>query len=351
MIAACSHKPPANFAPDPGLLARIRRIEIRAPQVACPGQSFAVYYDAILDDGTRVPFENHYDRDRPPRLHVSFLDRSSWEARHLDDGGWTASADPLQTVRTGFRLVAAVHDRPLLTDTAVVAPEYSCLQHAFHFSGSSGSRGGAGSDGPAVTVRLGIVRSPFYERLLVAGIAVENAAPYYVLADANGIPPADWLTVESPGGRGGDGSRGRAGAAGVPGSDGCPGGPGGNGGNGGSGGAGAPGGRGGQITVISPTELPYLAGLVNGRSPGGSGGSGGKGGDGGKGGAGGHGTVDNRGAQCAGGASGQDGQDGVAGRDGPAGGPGPRPQIITVPLRDLFGPGLPPELAALLGRH
>ena len=347
-LAACAHKPPADFAPDPGLVARIKRIQIRAPHYACPGQTFPVYYDAILDDGTKIQFDWHYDSKHPPRLHVSFLDRSSDEARTVEDGGWTVSADPIQTVRTGYVLTATLRANPALADTARVAPEYSCLPHAFRFAGATGRRGMAGGDGPAVSVRVAIVRSPFYDKLLVAGITVENEPPVYILTDASTIPPANWLTLDSRGGAGGDGRPGLAGSDGVAGQDGCPGSAGGNGGNGGAGGSGAPGGRGGQVTILAPAELPYLAGIVAARSPGGSGGAGGKGGPGGKGGAGGKGTASPNGGRCADGPSGQNGADGAAGRDGPDGGWGPQPQILTVPLRDLFGPGAPPELLALV---
>jgi len=29
-----------------------------------------VYYTAVLGDGSLVPFENRYDKNHPPRLHV-----------------------------------------------------------------------------------------------------------------------------------------------------------------------------------------------------------------------------------------------------------------------------------------
>src|SRR5690242_13075188 len=139
-LAACNHGPPPDFAPDPGLVSHIKKIQIRAPQAVCPGQTFAVYYDAYLDDGTRVQFESRYDKDHPPRLHVSFLDFESWEGRARSDGGWTVSADPVQTIRTGFRLTATLKAKPSLTDTAMVAPDYGCLPHDFHFVGVSGRK-------------------------------------------------------------------------------------------------------------------------------------------------------------------------------------------------------------------
>src|SRR5215469_14633467 len=271
VASACSHGPPPDFAPDPGLVARIKKISIRAPQYACPGQSFAVYYDAYLDDGTRVQFATGYDKDHPPKLHVSFLDYDSFEATARGDGSWTVNSDPLQTVRTGFRLRAILKAKPSLRDSVMLSPDYSCMPHDFHFVGASGARGAAGADGPAISVRVGIVRSPFYSKLLVSMITVQNDAPVFLFADASTIPPANWLTLDSKGGPGSPGRPGDAGSTGVAGQDACPGGAGGNGGNGGAGGGGAPGGRGGQITVMAPSENPYLAGIVAARAPGGQG--------------------------------------------------------------------------------
>ena len=54
---------------------------------------------------------------------------------------------------------------------------------------TSGS-GQAGGNGPDVTVRLAILRSPFYDKLFVAGIQVGLAPPFYVLQDASAVPPA-----------------------------------------------------------------------------------------------------------------------------------------------------------------
>jgi len=349
LLTACAHRPPADFTPDPGLVARIRDIRIRAPERVCPGQSFAVSYDAVLDDGSYIAFETRYDPKHPPRLHVVFLDRESYDATPLQDGGWSAERDPVRTVSTGFRVSATLRAKPTVTATATIAPDYSCIPHQFRFEGPPADVAQSGRDGPPVTVRVGILRSPFYDRLLVTSVGVGDAPPYFVLADANTIPPSDWLLIESRGGAGGRGQKGQGGRDGTAGQSGCPGGPGGNGGNGGNGGPGGAGGRGGTFTVVSPSELPYLAGLVDARTIGGRGGQGGGGGSGGKGGAGGSGTTDSRGVKCVSGTQGADGQTGLVGQEGPGGGPGPHAQTITAPLRELFGNAIPPELQSLLG--
>ena len=351
LLAACSHQPPPDFAPDAGLVARIRTIEMQAPPAACPGQSFPVTYTAVLDDGSRVPFEARYDKDHPPRLHVVFLDRVSDDATPLEGGGWVAERDPLLTAQTGFRLRAALRANPTLAESATVAPDYDCLGHALSFSGSSGSSGRDGGDGPDVTVRLALGRSAFYDRLLVIGVEVGVAPPFYLLADPDAVPPRDWLVVESSGGRAGRGEAGGAGGAGAAGTGGtCPGADGEPGTDGGHGGRGGDGGRGGRITIIAPAENPFLSGLVDARTPGGDPGPGGSGGKGGAGGAGGKGGTARDGSACPNGRRGVDGRTGTTGIAGRAGIDGPRPTVLTVPSRDVFGTRAPAELLDLLDR-
>src|SRR3989442_7147637 len=212
ITAACGPKrPPPSFAPDPGLVSQIRELRMSTNATACPGQSFGAAYTADLNDGSLVPFETRYDQDHPPRLHVVFLERSSYEASPLEGGGWSAARDPLASAMTGFRLTATFRAKPSVTTSTVVAPDYSCLPHTFGFRGA-----GAGASGPQVTVRLGILQSPFYDRLLVAGIEVEDAPPYYVLANARAVPPSDWLVISAHGSRGSRGADGSARIAWTP---------------------------------------------------------------------------------------------------------------------------------------
>src|ERR1041385_2015993 len=202
VFTACSHKQPADFAPDPGLVAQVRDVRIvTTPARACPGATLQASYEAVLVDGTRVPFARTYDRKHPPRLHVVFLERSSPDALSQQDGDWVTGANPLATVISGFHLTAALKAKPTVRNTVVIPPDYSCLPHAFSFVGDAGGAAQAGSNGPDVVVRLAVLRSPFYDRLLVAAIEVGQASPFYVLADATEIPPSDWLVIEARGGR------------------------------------------------------------------------------------------------------------------------------------------------------
>ena len=340
--AACSHGPPPDFAPDPGLVEQIREIRMATSARACPGETFGAQYTAVLNDGALLSFESRYDSKHPPRLHVSFLDRRSDEATPLEGGAWSADPDALTSAVTGFRLTASLKTKPSVTTTTVLTPDYACMPHAFGFRGV-----GAGASGPQVTVRLGILRSPFYDRLLVAGVEVEDALPFFVFVDANAVPPSDWLIIEARGSRGARGTDGAVGTRGAPGTAGCPGGAGGPGGNGGNGGPGGYGGRGGQITIVAPAEEPFLAGLVDARVPGGEGGLGGAGGQGGAGGVGGESTNPSNSA-CTKGAAGPAGRAGARGVDGRDGQLGTRPQILTVPTRDIWGTRAPLALLDLI---
>ena len=347
ILSACSNKPPPDYAPDPGLIARITGIRMIVQDGrVCPGNIIRASYEAVLDDGAIIPFATRYDDKFPPPLHVLFLSRHSTEASPRSDGGWATDPNPLVSVLDGFRLNAFLRANPSLSVTQVVEPDYTCQRTGYSFQGQRGSRGQIGRPGPDITVRLDILSSPFHEELLVAGVEVGQAPPFYVFADARFMPHADWLVLESMGGAGGMGMAGSDGAAGAKGADGCPAGAGGAGGAGGNGGPGGAGGPGGHTTIIVPDDNPLLAGLVEAYSssgPGGKGGPPGKGGPGGEGGRGISGTQ-----RCANGAAGAPGADGAPGVDGPDGQPGPRPQVIAVPADQLFRD---PRIASLLEYH
>src|SRR2546427_23435 len=351
LAVACSHAPPEGFAPDPGLVAQIRDIRIVTTYArACPGAVIPTTYEAVLTDGSRVPFARSYDKKPPPRLHVIFLDRTSPEAVTQQDGDWVTNADPLLTATTGFRLTATLQAKPSVTNTVVVPPDYRCMPHSFAFSAEAGGPGEAGEPGPDATVRLAVLRSPFYDKLFVAGIQVGVAPPFYVLQDANAVPPADWLVIETRGGRGGSGVAGAKGTDGSAGAAGCPAQPGAPGGNGGNGGPGGSGGHGGGGHRVRAARKPLFPGAPAGPKPPGAPRPGGAAGAGGRGGKGGQGATDASNRRCADAVDGAPGQVGSAGPTGSQGAPGPRTIVVTAPAREIFGVQVPPELGSLLER-
>src|SRR3989454_1124549 len=190
LAVACSHAPPEGFAPDPGLVAQIRDIRIVTSYArACPGAVIPTAYEAVLTDGSRVPFARSYDKKHPPRLHVIFLDRTSPEAVTQQDGDWVTDADPLLTATTGFRLTATLQAKPSVTNTVVVPPDYRCMPHTFVFSGEPGGPGETGDNGPDATVRLAVLRSPFYDKLFVAGLPGGGGAAVFGAPDRHARAP------------------------------------------------------------------------------------------------------------------------------------------------------------------
>src|SRR5207302_9210014 len=170
---------------------------------AGPDGGIQASHEAALAGGARVPCGRSYDRRHPPRLHVVCRERASRDAVSRESGDWVTNANPLWTAASGFRLTATLSAKPAVQQTVVIPPEYGCMSHGFQFSGEPGGGAQAGGNGPDVTVRLGIVRSPFYDKLIVAAVELGYSRPFYVFADGNTIPPANWLWVESRGGRGG----------------------------------------------------------------------------------------------------------------------------------------------------
>src|SRR2546430_309448 len=141
-FVACSHAPPADFAPDPGLISQVRDLRIVTTQDrACPGGWIQTSYEAVLADGSRVPFARTYDKKHPPRLHVVFLERSSPDAVSRESGDWVTNANPLWTAASGFRLTATLSAKPAGQQTVVIPPEDGWMSHGFPFSGGPGGAG------------------------------------------------------------------------------------------------------------------------------------------------------------------------------------------------------------------
>src|SRR2546430_1130787 len=175
---ACSHAPPAGFAPDPGLVVQIRSIRIvTAYTRACPGATISANYEAVLADGARVPFSRSYDKKHPPRLHVVFLDRESPDAVPLAD--WLVMESRGGRGGTGTAGTKG-------TEGAAGAADCPPQPGGPGGNGGNGGPGGAGGRGGRISVIVP-VDNPF-----LAGM----------------------VSARSPGGPGGQGGAGGAGGKG-----------------------------------------------------------------------------------------------------------------------------------------
>jgi len=270
---------------------------------ACPSEAIAADYEVVGDGGTRATLG---------RRDLSLLKRSGVAAEPREDGAWQTSADPLASLYDGFHLTAVLASDTTIRADTVVVPTYKCL-----VTGTSMTTG-ATSLSKAGHVRLGTLRTPFYDSVVVASIEIEDRPPRAVV-----LSPTDMHSgaiAISAVGR--DGARGRPGA---PGSEG---GPCENGGRGEEGDMGLPGAPGGQVDLILQAGAPWLADLVSIDNRGGRGGAGGQGGYGGR-----AGQVQTTGGRAC---SPRQGSPGTAGRQGPDGSPGPEPKTTTIPLSLLW---------------
>ena len=132
-VACGPKRPPPDYAPDPGLVARIQSLRMYVPEVVCPGVRVNAEYYAVLDDGTTVPFADRYDAKRPPPLHVTFLTRYSPSALALENGDWQTGQDPLLSAIEGFRLRASLRAKPSVVVEETIRPLYTCQEHVFRF--------------------------------------------------------------------------------------------------------------------------------------------------------------------------------------------------------------------------
>src|SRR5256885_1651894 len=195
VLVACSHAPPADFAPDPGLIAQVRDLRIVTNQDrACPGGWIQASYEAVLADGSRVPFARTYDKKHPPRLHVVFLERSSPDAVSRESGDWVTNANPLWTAASGFRLTATLSAKPAVQQTVVIPPEYSCMGHGFQFGGEPGGAAQAGGHRPGLTGRVPLPASPLYGKTIVGGREGRSSPPPPRFSPRTCLPPPDWCS-------------------------------------------------------------------------------------------------------------------------------------------------------------
>jgi len=268
-------------------------------------------------------------------------------SRDEQDGDWVTNADPLLTATTGFRLTATLQAKPSVTNTVSSS---GLPLHATHLA--SPLRLGAGRSGragPDATVRLAVLRSPFYDKLFVAGIQVGVAPPFYVLQDANGGAArrlAGDRDARRPGGSGVAGAKGTVGLPEPPAVRRSPGRPEGTAATAGR----VVGGHGGRINVIVPAITRFSRASWRPEAPGDPAARAGP-------------------VVRAGGAARaarepqtratvavptrwteRPDRPGVRARRAARERPGPRTIVVTAPVREIFGVQVPPELGSLLER-
>jgi hypothetical protein len=274
---------------------------------ACPSDVISASYEVVGDSGTRVTLGQ---RD------LSLLKRSGIAAGAREDGAWQTAADPVASLYDGFHLTAVLASDTTVRADTVVVPTYQCLATATTITTEANTLPKAGY------VRLGTLRTPFYDSVVVASIEIEDRPPRAVVLGPSEMRSGA-ITISAVGR---DGAQGRGGAQG---SDG---GPCENGSRGNSGDAGYPGAPGGQMDIILEAGAPWLADLVSIDNRGGRGGAGGPGGYGGRAGA----ALGTGGRPC----SPRQGSPGSPGLKGPDGSPGPLPKTTTIP-RSLLWYGSP----------
>lgn len=313
VVACATGKGGGSAAPGPSTASspspiprtiRSLRIVPRAA-TACPSEVIAANYEVVGDSGTRVTLG---------RRDLSLLKRSGVAADPRADGEWQTSPDPLASLFDGFRLTAMLASDTTIRADTVIVPRYGCLSATASMTTAPGRFSQVGH------VRLGALRTPFYDSVVVASIEVEDRPARVVV-----LGP-----TEMRNGIIGVSARGRDGVPGRAGRQGSDGGPCENGSRGEEGEMGFQGQPGGEVDIILQAGAPWLADLVAIDNAGGRGGPGGGGGLGGRAGQ----------AQSAGAGrsacSPRQGVQGSQGRQAPDGSPGPAPKTTTIPLSLLW---------------
>jgi hypothetical protein len=263
-------------------------------------------YTARLADGSRASLS---------ATDASALVRTGSAVQPGADATWLASAEPLASAVSGFRLSVSLPSDSMIRADTVVAPKYDCLDTTIELVA-------ADYQNSAAYVRLGTFRTPFYDSIVVAVVEGSGLAATARILSPNQIRSGA-IRVHAPGL---NGRAGRAGRNGQPGSD-CS-----DGSDGDDGEPGGPGEPGGRVDIIVQSDAPWLADLVTVSNPGGHGGAGGRGGAGGT-----RGTPSRRpGGSCAT----KPGRSGKPGLAGPSAGAGPPPNTTSV-IYSLLWSGSP----------
>lgn len=370
---ACVGCGPAQIEVDPSKVVDVHVAPASGQMLFCPGDAFLVEVVAKLDDGTSC---SSHDPARGCMGKSSALLDSSIVHLEGSNGGpggeplvWVSDGDPFKTAGDGLTLkswITGPNGRKSIEGEASLKPVYDCKMEVAYGGGVAGSN--PGNAGPALTVSITPLSTPFYPDAALVRVELQGQRVYLISpssdrpvkistrgqdgmpgaagaagvdgkpgADAPGVPPATPPPVDPATGQPGPPPPNTAavcakGGEGTPGTDGGAGGPGGDGG------------AGGMITVLLDDKAAdklkgrvILANLPGNAGPGGAGGWGGKGGAGGRGGPTSPDCLDTSGP------AGKNGANGANGTPGKPGAAGPAPNYESKAREALFGT----ELAAI----
>ncbi len=304
----------------------------------CPGAPFTVEFVAKLKDGStcsNLNADSGCMNQKNTVIDPTVLRLTGSNGR-VQGQGWVTDDDPLKTADSGIRLkgwmeqVLNGQTYKSMESDIDLKPVYECMSSADFSQGNGRDDGSNGSPGPAITVAITTLSTPFYPDAALVRVESGTMRQYYISPSAD--KPIRITATGQPGARGRQGAAGNGGQAGTAGAECKNGTDGGNGSAGGAGGRGGDGGAGGTIRVIlDEANADKLKGRLLIANPGGAAGEGGFGGPGGSGGNGGSAGSKpaNAAADCnpQSGRSGQDGATGATGPRGKDGAAGPAPSF------------------------
>jgi hypothetical protein len=273
---------------------------------ACPGESVGATYEVRIAGGTTLALTES---------DVAALERRGTLVEPAHNGGWRTNPDPLASAATGFRLHAALGRDTTVKGDTVLVPNYDCHPLAWEVRGGE-------FVGEHAHVRLGTVKTPFYDSVVVAALEIPGRAPVVGLLGPGSLRSGA-IRINAPGRSGAPGRDGKTGQNGSECSD---------GGDGTDGDPGRDGAPGGQVDVIVEAGSNWLADLVSVQNPGGHGGAGGRPGAGGA-----PGTPARGSEKTCAPKAGRAGRPGIRGNDAPSG----LPPVVTSIPRSLLWSGSP----------
>lgn len=338
---------PNEIGVDPRAVVDVKVRPASGQALFCPGDAFQVEVLAKMKDGSSC---SSTDESRVCMGQKGILKKDmvrvqasagSWSQRH--EFTLVPPRDPLETA-AGITLRGWLEGEfkgvraKSMEGEGEIKPVYQCIREKVFQADGPLQPGQAGRDGPALTIAVTTLSTPYYPN--AALIRVDDGSGLTYLVSASADQPARVVSRGQAGAKGASGAPGQPGIAGAAGAECAPGAGGGNGGNGMPGGNGGRGGAGGAIRIIYDEHArDRLEGRVQVASEPGSGGAAGDGGAAGPGGAGGAAGPVTAACQASPPAAGPPGKPGMAGPPGVAGvagAPGPAPRFESMERARLF---------------